>query len=226
MRIGVAEHGLLGPEPLVFVIVGELGRLDLVELEAQEVPLALAGGRVATQPLELLVGGSPGASRRLEGAQIDPGEAIEGPSLACGGEQPHVGVLAVEVDEAGGQLRELRGGDQATIAIGAGSPRAGHDPGEDHLVAVDDEAPLDRGLVGSGSHDGRIGSVAGQQPDGSHQHRLAGSGLPGQSRHPGVEEERDLVDHSEVAYGQLSEHGRRTRADEAIGSGWAGGSRA
>ena len=103
-----AEDRLLGQEPLVLVVVGEPGRLDLVELVAQEVALAIAGRRVAAQRVELLVGGSPRGARRLEVVEVDAGEAIQGPSLARGGEQPHVGVLAVEVDEAGGQLGELR----------------------------------------------------------------------------------------------------------------------
>ena len=49
---------------------------------------------------------------------------------------------------------------------------------------------------------------------------------PGQGGHPGVEQERDLVDHAEVADGQLSEHRQRTLSDAAFESGWAGGSRA
>ncbi len=149
MGVGVAEDRLLGEEPLVLAVVGQPGGLDLVELEAEEVALAIAGRRVATQPRELLVGGPPGPARGLEVVQVDAGEAIQRPSLARGGEQAHVGVLAVEVDEAGGQLGELRGGDQATVAVGAGSPGAGHHPGEDDLVAVDDEPPLDRGLLGA-----------------------------------------------------------------------------
>jgi hypothetical protein len=226
MGIGVAEDGLLGQEPLVFALIGEPGRLHLVELEAQEVALAIAGRRVATEPLELLVGGSPGAARRFEVVQIDAGEAIQRASLARGGEQPNVGVLAMEVDEAGGQLGELPGGDQATVAIGAGAPGAGYHPGEDDLIAFDDEAPLDRGLVSTRTHDRRVRSVASQQPDGTDQHRLARARLTGQGRHPGVEQERDLVDHAEVADGQLSEHRKRVLLAAAFESGWAGGSRA
>ena len=49
MGVGVAEDGLLGEEPLVLAVIGEPGGLDLVELEAQEVALAIAGRRVASQ---------------------------------------------------------------------------------------------------------------------------------------------------------------------------------
>ena len=150
MGVGVGEDRLLGEEPLVLAVVGEPGRLDLVELEAQEVALALAGRRrrrpSASSVARRRSAGPPG---RLEVVQVDAGEAVERPALARGGEQPDVGVLAVEVDEAGGQLGELRRGDEAAVAVGAGAPGAGHDPGEDDLVAVDDEPALDGGLVGA-----------------------------------------------------------------------------
>ena len=155
MGIGVAEDRLLGEEPLVLALVGEPRAVDLVELEAEEVALAVAGAASPPSSSSVALRLAKRRPSRFELAQVDAGEAIQRPSLARGGEQAHVGVLGVEVDEAGGQLGELRGGDQATVAVGAGSAGARHDPGEDELVVVDDEPALDGGLVGAGADDRR-----------------------------------------------------------------------
>ena len=66
-----------------------------------------------------------------------------------------MGVLAVEVDQGLAQRRQLAGGGQPPVDVGAAAARAGHGPGHHHLgglvaVAVGGahEAPLDPRLVG------------------------------------------------------------------------------
>ena len=145
------------------------------------------------------------ASRSARSTDREP---IEGPALAGGGEEPDVGVLSVQVDEGGGQLGQLRGGDQLAVAVGARTTVAGHHAREDDLVVVDHEASLDDGLVGARAHHRRIGAIPGQEPDGADEHRLAGARLARERGHPGIEDQRHPLDDAEVADGQLSEHVR------------------
>ena len=167
MGIGVREQRLVGLEALVLARVRETHAVDLVELEPQEVELALAGARVAAQALEHGGGRSHRGASRLEIGEIDRREPIEGPPLAGGGEEPDVGVLSVQVDEGSGQLGQLRGGDQLAIAVGARTTVAGHHAREDDLVVGAHEASLDDGLVGARAHHRRIGAIPGQEPDGA-----------------------------------------------------------
>ena len=125
-------------------------------------------------------------------------------------------VLGVQVDQAVGQLGELAGRDEAAVSVGTGSAGARHHPREDELIVVHHEPALHGGLLGPGPDDGRVGSVPGQQPDGADQHGLPCPRLTGERRHPGVEEERDPVDHAEVADGELSEHAERVLSGTAI----------
>ena len=107
MGVRVSQEGLLGCQPLVLVSVGEADPLDLVELEAQEVDLPLPCPSVAPEHAEGDVGLPDGGSARLEVAQVDTGEPVEGATLARGGQESDVSVLPVEVDEPGRQLGQL-----------------------------------------------------------------------------------------------------------------------
>ena len=159
--VGVGEDRLLGEEPIVLALVGEARRLDLVELVAEEVALAVARGGVAAQRLELVLGrrAAPRAPPRARWRST-PAKRSRARRWLGGGEQADVGVLGVQVDEAAGQLGELAGGDEAPVAIGAGPAGARHHPGEDELVVVHHEPALHGGLLGPGAHDRRVGSVA------------------------------------------------------------------
>ena len=145
-----------------------------------------------------------------------------------------MGVLPVEVDQPAGQVGQLRRGDQAAVPVGARPPLARHDPGEDHLVVVHHEAALDGRLGRTRAHDRGVGSVAGEQTDRTHQHRLARPRLARERGHAGVEHQGEGLDHPEVVDGQLSQHGapaprRRGRGIEGggqqAGIGWSGSGR-
>ena len=104
-------------------------RVDLAELEAQEVDLPFAGSGVATQRRRAASASRTAARAASRSAQVDGRVAIEGAALAGGGEQPDVGVLPVQVDQRGGQLGELPGRDEAPVPVGARLARGGARPG-------------------------------------------------------------------------------------------------
>ena len=87
-------------------------RRDLLDLELQQVDLACAGARIAAErgelgvePLDL----GAGAAQRVERVERRTArEPVERGALHRGCEQRLVGVLTVEVDERGPDLRELR----------------------------------------------------------------------------------------------------------------------
>ncbi|MFN8026251.1 MAG: hypothetical protein U0W40_20235 [Acidimicrobiia bacterium] len=84
-----------------------------------------------------------------------------------------MGVLAVEVDEAGARLRELRDGGQAAVDVGKASAVADH--GQHDLVAGVGigEAALDAAPVGPVAHEPGVGLAADQQLDRLDEQRLA-----------------------------------------------------
>ena len=79
-----------------------------------------------------------------------------------------MGVLAVEVDEAGAQLGQRRDGSEAAVDVGAAATRARHDAAQHDLdglavVAVAQEPPLDHRLLGAGPDHPGIGAGAHEQ---------------------------------------------------------------
>ena len=80
--IGVPEDRLLGEEPIVLVLVGEPRAVDLVELEPDE--LALAVPRAASPPSSSSVRSALAKRRpsRVELREVDAREAIQRPPLA------------------------------------------------------------------------------------------------------------------------------------------------
>src|ERR1019366_7492354 len=76
------------------------------------------------------------------------------------------------------------------------------------------ETALDKGLIGPGSHEDRIGPAPDQELQGLHQKGLAGTGLTGERRHARLEIEGDGFDDAQVLHPEFDEHGRRRRADQ------------
>ena len=184
---GVGQQLGLVAEPFVLAGVGQRGRAQLVDLEAEQIhlpgPLPLVapqGGQPLLHCRQLLASGT----ERLE---VDAAVAVEGAPLHGRGEQRLVVVLTVEVDEGGATLGELGEGGQVAVDVAAGAPRGGHDPAQHDLVVTGHEPALDHGLGGPGPHHAGVGPTAHQQLDGGDHEGLAGTGLPGHRGHAGAE---------------------------------------
>ena len=80
-----------------------------------------------------------------------------------------MGVLSVEVDQSGPDLGQGRHGRHAPVDPGPRPSLRGDGPGQDHLFVVDDEAPLDEGLVGAGAHEDGIGPSAHEELERLHE---------------------------------------------------------
>ncbi len=92
-----------------------------------------------------------GTARRarasVEGPRSMPAKASRARRWTAGVEQRLLGVLAVEVDQAGPGLGQGRHRCHATVDPGPRPSLGGHRPGQDDLVVVDHEPPLDQGLA-------------------------------------------------------------------------------
>ena len=95
-------------------------------------------------------------------------------------EQRLVLVLAVELDEAAGQLLERAGGRERAVDERAAAPLRGDLAADEQLLAAALEDGLDGGGVLAGADEVARGAAAEQQSDGLDENRLAGAGLAGQ----------------------------------------------
>jgi hypothetical protein len=122
-----------------------------------------------------------------------------------------MGVLAVEVHEPIADLPKGRGGRHPAIYVRPRTTVSGHHTAQDHLPVTlgppwNEEAPLDDGLGGTGSHEHGVGAAPEQQLDGLHDKSLAGAGLPSQGRHAGPEHEGQVLDHPQLRDPELAQH--------------------
>ena len=122
------------------------------------------------------------------------------------GEQALVGVLAVEVDEPGGQPRRARRRWPAARRCRPATALGRHDPRQHQLVVAGDEAAVDACLGRPGPHDRRVGPTADEQLDRFDEHRLAGTRLTGHGCQTGAEDEVEALDDAEVLDVQLGQH--------------------
>ena len=130
---GRGQPILLDLQPIVLVGVLDAGRGDLLDLVTKEVDLPGALAGIASQPLGLPGEPAQLAAGRVEGAEVDATEGIEGTALGLGvGERP-VLVLAVQFDQPPGDLAQRPDGCHAAVDPRLG-PATPHDrPGQDDL---------------------------------------------------------------------------------------------
>ena len=95
VRRGVGEHPLAVVEGVLLGRIVEPGRLELVELVADQLHLAGAGPFVATEAVELALEIGHGGGGSPERAELDAGEAVERGALLSGRQQRLKGVLDV-----------------------------------------------------------------------------------------------------------------------------------
>ncbi len=143
-------------------------------------------------------------------AEIRARIGIEDVALGGGRDEGAVLVLPVDLDQLRRRLAERAQGRHAAVDPGPGPALGGDRAGQDHLaggVALPQhEAGLDQGLGGAGAHHAGVGPAAQHQLQRLDDERLAGAGLTGERRHAGPEDQRQVLDHTEVAHVQVGQH--------------------
>ena len=115
-------------------------------------------------------------------------------------EQHLVLVLAVEIDEVGGQLAQRRARHQRAVDEGAAAALGRDLAPDDQFAAVGVfEDRLDRRLLLPGPDEIRRRAAADEQPDGSDQDRLARAGLAGEHVEARIELDLEAIDDGEIA---------------------------
>ena len=207
VRGGVGEHGLLVVEPGVLVGIADVGGVEFVDLEPQEVDLARPSTLVATEGCELRIDLGQSGTGGSQRGEIDTAELVERRTLCRRGQQRLMRMLTVEIDDVGCHLGERRNRGEPTIEVRPRSAGRGDDPGEDAFVSVSgDETPVDSGLVGSVADARAVGTPTDEQLDRLDQHRLAGAGLAGHGRQPDPERQLDTIDHTQILDVQFGQH--------------------
>ena len=184
---------------------------DLLHLVAQHVRLAGPLLGIAAQSRQRLVERAQLAPDGPHPAQIGAGEGVEHVALCRGRHQGAVLVLPVDLDELRRRLAERAQGRHAPVDPGPGTALGGDRAGQDHLAGgvalTEHEAGLDEGLGRPGAHHAGVGPTAQDQLQRLDNQRLAGARLSGEGRHAGAEDQGQILDHPEVPYVQVGQHG-------------------
>ncbi len=213
----VGEQVLFGFERRVLLGIGELGRDDLVDLEAQQVDLACSRACVTTECAQRVASRTrltPSDAVGVERVEcVGAREPVERGPLDRGIEQRLVGVLAVEVDQVDTARRQLAGGGEATVDVRTAPAVARNHPREHGLGAASiQEAAFDPRFGSAVAHECRVGTTADEQLDRLDQQRLAGAGLAGDGGQAGAEHQVEIGDDPEIDDVELHEHGGAYRS--------------
>jgi hypothetical protein len=201
-----------------------LGGVDLLQLVAEQVDLALALPGPGGQVVELAgdhaqappAGGEGGPG--LEGGVA--GVAVEQVTLDPGAEQVLELVLTVDLDQGPDHLGDRGHGGHAALELGPAAPldqdlAGDHDlavlvahpgglqGGGDLEVVAGLEAALDQRGRAPGPDRARVGPPPEQQGEGVDDHGLAGAGLAGEHVEAGRDLEAGIIDDPEVADAKL-----------------------
>jgi hypothetical protein len=204
---GFGENLLLPFEPGLFVGVLKLGVLKLGDLETQQVDLARPGPRIASEARECVVDGADAGTGLLERPAIDAAERVERAALDRRCKEGLVGVLAVQIDQTAPPLCERRHRRHPAVDVCPAASAGWHRPGEDDLDPVRRlEATLDPRLACAGAHEHRVGAASDEEFDRLDDEGLPRPGLAGERGHPRSEDDRQIVDHAEIANRQFEQH--------------------
>jgi hypothetical protein len=202
----------------------DLGGVDLLELVAEQVDLALALPGPGGQVVELAGDGPQAPPAGGEGGPEAEhglaGEAVEQVALDRGAEQVLELVLAVDLDQRPDDVGDGGDGGHAALELGpaaaldqdlagdhdltvlVGDP-GGLQGGRDLVVVAGAQAAFDQRGGPAGPDRAGVGPPPKQQGEGVDDHGLTGTGLAGEH----VEARRDLevgiIDHPEVADAKL-----------------------
>ena len=168
-------------------------------------------------------------ARLVEGGAA---EAVQGLPLGLRLEQPVLVGLAVHGDERLGHRGQRGDRHRGAAHERARAPLGRDGAGQQHPLVLDLAArvlhglghrrrgvhdALDARVAGAGADRAGVGAAAQEQPEGGHEHRLAGAGLAGDHGEPGPELERRGLDHAQPGDPDLLDHapacssGRRRR---------------
>ncbi len=222
-RVGAAQ-ALAPREQLVVLPLVGLRRVDLGELELEQVELALARAGELAQLLQALLqaahlgiclGARPQPQRLLGAAQL-----VEHPELRGGERQLAMLVLAVEGQQRAAEIAQLADGRRAPVQIRARASVGAHPSRQHDLLGVHRQSlgellgqrggqledTLDICLLGTGPHDAGACAPAEQQIERVGEHGLAGTGLPGEHVQPGRQAQLRPLDQQQVLDAQLRQH--------------------
>jgi hypothetical protein len=202
----------------------DLGGVDLVQLVAEQVDLALAlpgPGREVVQ----LAGDGPqappaGGEGRPRHQHRLAGVAVEQVTLDAGAEQVLELVLAVHLDQRPDDVGDRGHGGHAPLELGPAASLdqhltgdhdlavlvvdAGAGQGGGHLAVVAGaQAAFDQRGRPAGPDRARVGPPPEQQGEGVDDHGLAGAGLAGEHVEAGRDLEAGIIDDPEVADAKL-----------------------
>ena len=226
--LGVAEALALGAKLRALIRVGSRG-VDLVELEAHQVEVALAGALAVGKVGELALSIAHRAVRRPVGlAQLEmvrAREPVEDVELRRAESQAPVLVLAEERQEPGAQKLQVGDARRAALDVGARPPRRAHAAGDHELLCVlgqplgeigelrvvpearrQLEYALDVGLPRARAHDLRARLAAHQEVERVREHGLARAGLARDRVQARPQAELGALDQEEVLDSELEQH--------------------
>ena len=186
------------------------GAIDLGQLEADVFLAPRLLARVRREAVPFPDERLQSRERRANGFAIlrQPGERIEQIEVRSRIEQHLVLVLAMEIDQVGGQLTQRRGRDQGAVEEGAAATALNRHVAPDHQFRTTGvfEDGLYRGLLLPRPHEIRRRPAADEQSDGADEDRLARAGLAGEHVQARLELDFQAVDHGQIADGDESEH--------------------
>ncbi len=227
-RFGIAQGLVFALQFVQFVFaqgqVFQFFQLVAEQLVAGALLITLAGN--ALQVVACLL---PALCSQLHLARqlLAAGVLVEQAAVGVALEQRLVFMLAVDVDDQLAERLEVSLRAGAAVDVAARAPLGGDHPAQDaRAVAVQValgepaagfgdlrqiEAGEDVGLVRAGAHHAAVGTVAQAQAEGIEHDRLAGTGFAADGTHAGIQLEVQVVDDGVVVYGQVHQHGERSR---------------
>ena len=143
--------------------------------------------------------------------RVEPAERIDHTEMRRRVEQRLVLVLAVQFDEAIGQVLQRAGRRERAVDERAAAPLRRDLAADEQFLAVAFEDRFDRRGVLAGAHEVSRRPPAEEQADGLDEDRLPGPGFAREHVQAGVEFDLDRVNHREVLNAQEAEHGKMAR---------------
>ena len=199
--LGILQEGAAGAEPLLLVAFGR-DRVEFGAVMAQQILLGPALGEAARGFLGPPPRRPPLLPEKRQRGRHDfvLGNRVEQEAVRRRVEQAALLALALDLDEAVAELAQQPDARRLVIDKGAAAPvgadhaahhdRAGKIAGNaglaqhrrGRMIGLDRELGGDRGLLGAGPHQARIGAPAERQPERIEQNRFARPGLARSAR--------------------------------------------
>src|SRR5207249_3696981 len=154
---------------------------------------------------------------RRRNERVEAAEGVEDRQMGGWIEQRVMLVLAVQLDEPGGQILERSSRRERSVDEGAAASLCGDFAANEHLLVPALEDGFDRCGIFTGPDEVARRAAAQEQPHGLDQDGLPRAGLTGQNVQAGPEFNLDGVDDREVIYFEKAEHEKRENSNRSIG---------